>query len=191
MASDKRKRVIKWVLTAVAVATVAGVGGMFSLERMGGESPQKLISMIPDDTDVALDRIEHTASADGRTQWRLTAEKARLTAGKGQLLLTRPAVVFFLDDGRKVTLTADRGVLETRSNDIAVDGNVVVSNRDYRLVTETLRYRHVERVLVGDQPVAIDGRWAELTANAMRVDLDAGTAVFNGSVKGWVARDLS
>lgn len=191
MTSGKRRRIIKWALTTVAVITVAGVGGMFSLVRMSDESPQKLISMIPDDTDVALDNIEHTASIDGKTQWRLTAVKARLTEGKRQLLLTRPAVVFFLDDGREVTLTADRGVLETQSNDIAVDGNVVVSNRDYRLIAETLRYRHTEQVLVSDKPVIIEGQWAALRANTMRVDLNADTAVFNGSVKGWVARELT
>ena len=50
---------------------------------------------------------------------------------------------------------------------------------------------NADRVLESDQPVVIDGRWAELTARSMRVDLEAGTAVFDGNVKGWLDRDLS
>jgi len=191
MSKAVRTRVVTGMLAAVVIAVVAGVSGTFYLSRKAADTPEAILAVIPDNTEVSLENIAHTASSDGRTQWRLTAEKARLTQGKRRLLLTRPAVVFYLEDGREVTLTADRGVLETGSNDIAVDGNVVISNRDYRLATEALRYTHGSRVLSTDRPVAIDGPWAALRALTMRVDLEADTAVFGGGVKGWLERDLS
>ena len=191
MASGRRTGIIKGVLAAVVVLTVVGVGGLFYRVRNATDKPAQLLSAIPENTEIALSNIEHTATSNGRSQWRLTAEQARLTEGKRQLLLTRPSVVFFMEDGREVMLTADQGVLDTQSNDIAVDGHVVVSNRDYRLATEKLRYSHGDRLLMSDAPVAIDSRWAALTAQAMRVDMNSGTAVFDGNVKGWLARDLS
>lgn len=191
MAFGNPARIVKWLLAVIVVAVVAAVGGMFYLTRTVDDAPGKLLSAVSENTDIALDNISHTAASEGRTQWRLTAEKARVTDGKQQIQLTRPAVIFYLEDGGEVRLTADRGVLETRSNDIAVSGNVVVTNRDYRLTTEALQYTHDSRVLAADRPVAIEARWAALTAQHMRVDLDAGTADFDGNVKGWLTRDLS
>ncbi|MFH1980286.1 MAG: LPS export ABC transporter periplasmic protein LptC [Pseudomonadota bacterium] len=191
MVSGRRTGIIKGVLAAVVVLTVLGVGSIFYRVRNATDMPAQLLSAIPENTEVTLTNIEHTATSDGRTQWRLTAEKALLTDGKQQLLLTRPSVVFFTEDGREITMTGERGTLVTQSNDIAVEGHVVVSNRDYRLVTEALRYSHGDRVLTSDLPVSIEGRWVSLTAQSMRVDLNASTAVFEGTVKGWLARDIS
>ncbi len=187
----RRTKVIKWVLAAVSIAAVAGVGGIFYFVRTVSEAPERLLTAIPENTEIALDNIEHTATSEGRTQWHLKAEKARITEGKRQLILTRPTVVFYPKRGQAVTLSAEQGVLELPSNDIAMSGTVVVSNPDYRLATEALRYFHTDRVLESDRPVVIDGRWAELTARSMRVDLEAGTIVFDGDVKGWLALDLT
>jgi LPS export ABC transporter protein LptC len=191
MGRARNTRILKWLLAAVAVITVTGVGGMFYLVRTVRENPEQILSVLPDDTEISLDNIEHTATSEGRTQWRLQAESARLTEGKRQLRLTRPTVVFYPDNGEAITLSAEEGTLALSSNDIAMSGNVVVSNPDYRLATDNLRYTHTDKVLASDHQVVIEGRWAELTAQTMRVNVESGTAVFDGNVKGWLARDTS
>ncbi|NIW00262.1 LPS export ABC transporter periplasmic protein LptC, partial [Candidatus Saccharibacteria bacterium] len=74
-------------------------------------------------------------------------------------------VTFFLDDASEITLTADKGILNTDSNDIEVSGNVVVINREYKLLTEELNYAHDKRVLYSTAPVTISGPEAHLAAD--------------------------
>ena len=92
-------------------------------------------------------------------------------------------VTFYLKDNSEVTLTADRGVLNTESNDIEVSGNVVVKNNQYRMLTESLSYIHDKRVLYSKSPVTIAGTSARLAANRLSMDLNSKKLTLEGSVE--------
>ena len=186
-----RTTLLKYVLTAIVVVTVGSIITIFYRVRQIQESPAQLLSAIPDNTEIALGSLEHTATQDGKTQWRLKAETARLMDGKTKLMLTNPHVVFYLDDGKEVVMTADQGILETPSNNIAATGNVVINNRDYYMKTEALRYSHEERKLTSDRRVHITGSWAELSADRMDLDLNTDAVEFSGHVQGAFTRGIT
>jgi LPS export ABC transporter protein LptC len=135
---------------------------------------------------IALSKVHQTATKDGAVQWELDAESAELEAKTGRMVLNRPKVEFYLDDGEKVYLTAQRGILFTRNNNINVQGNVRIVNGRYTLVAETLNYEHAQRRLYTDRPVTIKGQAFDLSSAVMTYDLNTNRAQLDGDIKGIV-----
>lgn len=135
---------------------------------------------------MALSKVHQTATKDGAVQWELDAESAELEAKTGRMVLKFPKVKFYLDDGGKVYLTARRGILFTRNNNIQVRGNVRVVNDRYTLVAETLDYEHARRRLCTDRPVTITGQAFDLSSACMTYDLNTNRAQLDGDVEGIV-----
>ncbi len=133
---------------------------------------------------LALTGVRQTATKNGVLQWELDAETAELESRSGRMVLKAPQVDFFMEDGTRIHLTAEQGVLDTNSNDMQVQGNVRVSEDRYTMVAERLDYNHAARILSSDKPVHIFGRSADLTAERMTYDLNTSQARFEGSVRG-------
>ena len=85
-------KVIKRVLLAVMLLGFAGVVVTFITYRKSFDDPEKLVELLPDNTQVSMQAFEHTATRDGKTQWHLEAESASLS-GQKKLVLKTPAVV--------------------------------------------------------------------------------------------------
>lgn len=175
---------IKRLLSTVVVISVGVVAWIFFQSRQGHDPltiplPNKAAESI-----LTLSRIHQTATKDGAVQWELEAGSAELEPGSGKMILKDPLVDFFLKGGARVNLKADKGVLNTNTSDIQVQGNVQVVYDQYTLKTEALAYHHENRRLQTGQPVRITGQSFNLEAAGMTYDLDASQATFNGDVKG-------
>jgi len=108
-----------------------------------------------------------------------------------QTIVEKPSVVFFLNDGGKVYLTAKQGIIETASNNMTAKGNVVVKNGQYTLKTENLYYHHKKRVLVAKAPVKITGEMFDLKSNFMVYNLKTKKTRFRGKVRGTINEAMS
>jgi LPS export ABC transporter protein LptC len=180
-----RTKKIKWALTAALGLSIIAVVWIFCQFRQGQSSLQ--IPLSPEQATkaiMALSRVHQTATKDGIVQWELDADTARLEADTGKMVLQSPQVDFFLDDGTRVHLTAQEGVLYTRNNNMEVRGNVQLHNDRYSLKTEVLAYEHDHRVMRTDAPVHITGQAIELKAATMHYDLKTNQALFSGPVEG-------
>ena len=183
-------KIIKRLLVVVMLLGLAGVVTTFVTYRKSFDNPEKLADMLPEDTQVSMQSFEHTASRDGKTQWHLEAESASLM-GQKKLVLKTPAVVFYREDGRKVYLTAETGVLNKKTNNITMSGSVVARADGYRFEAESAVYDHNRRFLNSKTPVKITGRRGELEADSMTYDLETSRATFNGNVKGVLSEKIS
>lgn len=178
-----RKRTFKWILTSLIILGLAGLVILFLQLRRYQHKPLPL----PDSATRALmtlAQLHQTATKDGKVQWELDAQSAQLEADNGRMILTSPTVVFHLKDGGRVRLTAAQGVLDTRSHDMQVSGNVHLHSDRYTLRTQALDYRHDRRILHSDVPVQISGQAFDLRADKMKYNLDSDTAQFEGRVEG-------
>jgi LPS export ABC transporter protein LptC len=185
-----RKRLVKRILTAAVILGIAAMVAVFFQFR----SRQLVPIPMPDIATKALmtlANLHQTATKNGKIQWELDAESAQMEADSGRMLLTKPKVVFFADDGTQVLLTANSGTLDTRSNDMQVTGNVSVHNDRYTLVTEALVYQHAQRLLRSDVPVKITNKAFDLRADKMTYSLDDNLAQFDGQVEGNLNEDLA
>jgi len=184
-------KILKGILLVVVLLGFAGVVATFVTYRKSFDNSEKLVDMLPENTQVSMGAFEHTATKDGRTQWHLEAASASLMNGKKRLVLQTPSVVFFRENGRKVFLTAETGVLQTNTNNITVSGNVVARSAGYRFETDSAVYDHNRRFLTSETPVKITSERAELAADTMTFDLGTNKATFNGNIRGVFSERIS
>jgi len=178
------------VLTSVLVLVLAAISVLFFNFRR--DTPRQTLPAprIGKETIMALARVYQTATRDGRIQWQLEAESAELEEMSGRMVLKSPKVDFFLEDGSKVRMTSEKGILYTNTNDMEACGHVQLSHDRYTMSTEMLAYRHERRILESDQPVRILGEAFDLRADTMVYDLNTDQARFNGQVQGEVLETI-
>lgn len=133
---------------------------------------------------LTLGKIRHAATRNGIRQWSLEAASAEYFREEDRADFRDIAVVFFAKDGKNALLTAEKGVLNTKTNDMAVSTNVVVTKEGYRLETEKLHYSHQNKVIYSHTPVSLFQDNATITADSMTINLNNDTIKLKGNVKG-------
>ena len=103
---------------------------------------------------------------------------------KNQAVFQDLFLTFYLKDKSQVYLTANKGILNTDSNDMEILGNVVVKSATYRLKTENLFYRHNGRIIFSKVPVTVTGAAFDLAADSMSLNLNTNKTLFQGKVQG-------
>jgi LPS export ABC transporter protein LptC len=189
--ADQRTKKLKRLLVVFIVLVLAVISAVFIGYRRISKQPELLLSVIGENVNVSLGHIQHTATRDGVKEWTLEAESARLLETKKHMVLTDLSVVYFTKENGEVYLTANEGVLDTKSNDIEVTGNVVLISEPYELQTEKLNYEHKQRMIYADGPVRILSTTSYLGANAMSFDINARKVQFKGNVEGIFAEKFS
>jgi len=179
----KKPKIIKIFLLATIFIVLGGVIGIY----IGFQQDSKVSESIPEsvepDATLSIGKIHQTATRKGKKEWSLEAGSAHYIAKTSQMVLKDLMVTFFLDDKSEITLTADKGILNNDSNDIEVSGNVVVKNKEYKLLTERLNYAHDKRVLYSTAPVTISGPSAHLAADTISLDLNTKKVTLEGRVE--------
>jgi LPS export ABC transporter protein LptC len=181
-----RTNKIKVILSVLVVVCISAIVWTFYQQRRESSPASIPIPVSSAKALISLSNVHQTATKEGAVQWELDAKSAELEAKTGRMVLKRPKVEFYLDDGGKVYLTARWGILFTRNNNIKVRGNVRVVNDRYTLVAETLNYEHAKRRLRTDRPVTIKGQTFDLSSASMIYDLNTNQAQLDGDVKGIV-----
>ncbi len=188
----KNPRKLKLLLGAVILVTFGIVISVFIGYRRLLNQHAELISVIErSKANISIGEIHHTATRNGKKEWTLNAVSARVMGDQKQTIVEKPSVVFFLNDGGKVYLTAKQGIIETASNNMTAKGNVVVKNGQYTLKTENLYYHHKKRVLVAKAPVKITGEMFDLKSNFMVYNLKTKKTRFRGKVRGTINEAMS
>jgi LPS export ABC transporter protein LptC len=179
----RRKAKAKLLVSLVLGTTLVAVFWYFFLFRQT-PGPAMNLPAATDKAVMALSKVRQTATKDGIVQWKLEAASAIMEAETGRMVLTSPKVEFFLKDGGKVKLTAHKGILYTRDNNMEVQGNVHLRSDRYNLVTEALTYDNERHLIMTTKEVRISGKTIQLNAAAMTYDLTVNQARFAGPVKG-------
>lgn len=185
-----RQRLIKRVLMLLAAAVLAATVVIFIGYRRASQDPETLLAVVQKEADMQLNRIRQTAVKNGIREWRMEAESATLVEKEKTMLLGRPDVEFFMQDGDNVHLTADQGTITTDSSHIAVSGGVSANTSRYRLQTDRLSYDPEKRELVADAPVTVSGDAFTLSADTMTIDLESNITRFEGGVEGIISEDF-
>ena len=187
----KKPKKLKIFLLATIFITLGGVIWIYIGFQQDSSVSEPIPESIEPDATLSIGKIHHTATRKGKKEWTLEAGSANYIGKTSQMVLNDLMVTFFLDDASEITLTADKGNLKTDSNDIEVSGNVVVTNREYKLLTEGLNYAHDRRVLYSTAPVTISGPEAHLAADKMSLDLNTKKVTLEGSVETTLANNFA
>ena len=155
--------------------------------RMVRNSHEKLVTSINSNTTMSIDNVHQTATRDGVKEWSLDASSAELIESGKKALFENVSVVFFLKDDSRVLMTAKKGILRTDTNDLTINGNVVVNNNKYKIETEKLHYKHNSRMVSTDGSVKISGELMAFKADAMTFDMKTSKMLLAGNVKGTIS----
>ncbi|MFO7964540.1 MAG: LPS export ABC transporter periplasmic protein LptC [Desulfobacterales bacterium] len=147
----------------------------------GASQPNEPISSNP---GIKIGNIQHTATRNGVTEWKLEARSAEYALDGDRAVFEDLTVTFFLEENGRAFVTAQKGVLDTKTYDIEVFGNVKMENEGYRLETEQLQYRHDNRMVYARTPVNLTGDGLAIVSDSLQMDLDTHRTRFKGHVKG-------
>lgn len=181
-----RTKMIKRLLTATVVVSVGLVVWIFVQFRQQHVPPTMPLPEKASASKMTLSKVHHTATKDGAIQWKLEASSAELEANSDIMVLQNPLIDFYLEDGSRVNLQASKGKLNTKNNDLEVNGNVSVVDEHYTFKTEALAYQHQKRLLQADTPIDIIAHSFNLKAATMIYDLNAKQATFDGDIRGTI-----
>jgi LPS export ABC transporter protein LptC len=186
----KKPKKIKILLLATILVTLGGVIGIYIGFRQDSKIAESPPESIEPDATLSIGKVHQTATRKGKKEWSLEARSAHYIDKTNQMVLKDLSVIFFLKDNSEVTLAADRGILKTDTNDITVSGNVVLNNKEYKLLTEKLNYAHDRRVLYSSAPVIITGASAQLVADSISFDLNSNKITMDGSVEATIIKNF-
>lgn len=174
----------KKIILAAAVLLVAAIGAFLVLREPPREQPPEEAAAISDRFDVEAKGIHHEARKNGDLAWTLDADDAGYTREDGQARIRNLRTVLLSADGRKITITASTGIINTKTNDMVLTGDVRVSDGAMRLMTEVLYYTDATRLIRTDTPVRIEADDMDITGDRLRYSLDTNIAHLSGNVKG-------
>ncbi|MBW2436417.1 MAG: LPS export ABC transporter periplasmic protein LptC [Desulfobacterales bacterium] len=178
----KKPTKIKIILLATITIALGSVIAIYIHSRPDSNVGQQVAKSEEPDATLLMDKIQQTATRDGKKEWHLEARSGHLIEKTQQLILKDVKVTFFLEDNSEILLTADQGILKTNSKDMEVSGNVVLKNNEYKLLTNTLSYQHKKRVVFSKSPVKISGTSAQVAADSLKYDLNAKKLTMEGGV---------
>jgi LPS export ABC transporter protein LptC len=184
-------RKLKIFLLAVILIGVGIITAVYLINRTGSGGNDRPTVSLSGQASMAIGKIYQTATRDGIQEWNLEAQSAEFFKEKKEAHLKQLSVTFFMKDQRKVYLTADRGILNTDTNDIAVAGHVIVKDDALRLETEKLNYDHQRRIIAAPVPVKITGDGLNLAAQSMVLDLNTSRARLDGNVEGTYSEKIA
>ena len=190
-AEYKKPKKIKFFLLATILIGLSGIIGIYIGFRKDSQIPQSIPDSVEPDATLSIGKIHQTATRKGKKEWSLEASSAHYIEKTNQMVLRDLKVIFFLKDNSQITLTANRGILKTDSNDIEVSDHVVLKNEEYKLLTESLNYAHDRRILYSSVPVTISGTSALLAADSISFDLNSKKLVLQGSVETTIDKNFA
>lgn len=177
----KKPLVLALLLVMVLFGT-AGVGYVIH-QMMTGPSQ---ITDLHVDSDVALKLggMKQVSKSNGITEWELEADTATLAKERNQAILTQVKVVFHTRDNDRIFLTADQGVLDTETHDLAFTGNVVIEHQANTLQTDKLQYKKKPHIIISESRVRLENPNAAMEADTMEIRINDNVMVLQGDVKG-------
>jgi len=182
-ADYKKPKKLKLFLLTTIFITLGGVIWIYIVFQQDSTVSESIPESVEPDATLSIGKIHHTATRKGKKEWSLEAGSANYIGKTSQMVLKDLMVRFFIDETSEITLAAEKGILNTDSNDIEVSGNVVVINKEYKLLTERLNYANDKRVLYSTAPVTISGPAVHLTADTISFDLNTQKVTLEGSVE--------
>lgn len=168
------------LFVAAAALMVGGVGFLVVrgiVEQKKRDLVERGLEVLPEVAQRIKD-FRRVKIEKGRKSWEVAAEDARYFEDKDLIVVTKPVVEWYLDDGRTVGLRGSEGQIRLEDRDLSrvdVKGDIEVSLAAYRLRTEDATYDRSRGLITSDDPVEFFGKNLDAKGDGMEADLDRQT----------------
>lgn len=170
------------------VLCLSGVIFLFSRQ---GRSPADPATDGPlDPATISVDRVEHTATRNGRIEWRLQADEVRYLNQEKKAIFHEVSITFFSQNNEEIHLAARKGEIDTETQNIRASGGVQVERGGYLLKAPQMSYFHDRKMFVAREGVRVASEGSRLSANAMTFYLDSNIVDLQGNVEGITSESI-
>lgn len=183
MTRSVHKRLIYPVI-GILVFLMAVIGGYIYLGQKLDEPIEVKDIQVDTKAALKLNVLEQISKKNGIKEWELKAASATLYRDQNKAVLENVAVKFFTKDNKEVTLTSQKGILNTKTHDMTFSDSVVVRHEGALLLTDQLHYKKKEHIIHSDTRVRLEKLDSNIEADSMTTDLNTNTIVLTGHVKG-------
>lgn len=181
---------LKLILLSVILIALGATIVVFVSHRRVLDKEENIVSSVQSKANISIGKAHQTATRNGIKEWSLDAASVNYIVKRNQAIFLDVSVIFYLKDKTEVYLTANKGILNTNSNNMELFGNVVVKNAKYRLKTENLHYKHNKRVISSKVPVIITGTAFDFAADSMSINLNTNNTMLEGKVEGTIVESI-
>jgi len=167
MKTKRRTILIVAILTVIlSVTAILAIGFRRAPEKA-------LLKIMSDRVDLQVRDVHYTEVGDSGMKWEITADTARYRKKENLALFEKVKVRLIMKDGRVFVMNGDRGMLNTQSRDVEIEGHVgIVSENGDRISTDRLLYRDAGKRIETDRPVIMENRSVRISGVGMILTLD-------------------
>lgn len=180
--SNSRK--INFLIIGFIVILIGGILVIFVRHRLSQKKNDPPPPPEKTEASLSIKNFQHIATENGIKKWTLDAVSASLYSQKNIVKLNGISVLYYMNDDHNITLKADNGELNSKTNDMILSGSIVAVMPPYTLTTENLNYEHSSRIMHADKPVSVSGNSMTLKADTMSYDINSEIFKCDGNVEG-------
>jgi LPS export ABC transporter protein LptC len=172
----RRSRLRAALLTVVAAA-LAGIA-VATWQNVTARRPRTIADLGADFVPEVAQHIQsfrRVKMKSGKLVWEVQAEDAQYFESDGQVVVRKPVVTFFLDDGtRRAQLVGNEGQLTLDGKELAsvtLRGDVVLVIDDLELRTAEAFYDHAKDRISAPGAVTIHGKTLDVQGLGLEVEV--------------------
>lgn len=161
------------LLLVFALVLAAGLAVTITLRVQPEAVIKTAVESLPEGVDLALKDIDYTHVQEGIARWRLKAEQVEHQSSDKLLLVRKPHLDFYDEEGElQGTLVAEAGQVTSAYDHVVVNGEVVLESvHGYTFFTKTLEYDHKRQRVTTDDPVKLLGEGVMVTGKGLNLNL--------------------
>jgi len=132
-----------------------------------------------------LKDVYYRSVKNGVKCWEIKAEQANMVDDNNeQAILKNIKATFFPKDDIPIFLTANKGILNLKTKDLEIKGNVRIWRKNgYKFRTDYLYYSDKKHLLFTDAPVSLEESSLKLTAQGMKFFIKKNKLILCQNVK--------
>lgn len=173
----RRSRLRAALLTVVAAA-LAGIG-LATWHNVTTHRPRTVADLGADFLPEVAQHIQsfrRVKMKNGKAVWEVQAEDAQYFESEHQVVVRKPVVTFFLDNGtRRAQLVGNEGHLTLDGKDLSgvtIRGDVVLLIDDLELRAGEATYDHAADRITAPGAVTIHGKTLDVRGEGLEVDIE-------------------
>ncbi|MDD2320169.1 MAG: LPS export ABC transporter periplasmic protein LptC [Geobacteraceae bacterium] len=166
---------IKQVLAVVVIVAASYLMVVIALKYHRLKGPADMLSDLPKNIDLSLQKVHYTNTKDGVLQWDLLARKVDYYNDSGVIRFAQPEMVLFSKGGSEnYTLKADTADYHKKSGDVMLVGNITATSESgMTFSTGHLDYNSSRSLVSTDDHVRLEDTSLSVEGTGMELRVDS------------------
>jgi LPS export ABC transporter protein LptC len=118
-----------------------------------------------------MESLSLTEIEEGGLRWKLKATKAEYLTSRDEIRIRDVYLEFYGSDQQTVYLWGKVGLVNTKTRDLVIKGDVKLKKGDVTIYTPEIQYFQKDRTLVAPDDVLLEGPQAQVLGKDLHIDL--------------------